>query len=227
MEHIADRAMSFGDISFDGMRQRVHTGCGGQTFRHRGHHIRIDNSNLGNIVRVNANEFPLLLNIGNNVIDRDLCCGACGRRNGNRKDCMLFRRRNAFERANVRKFRIVDDDTDRFRGIHCAAAADRNDAIRFCLLERCNAGLNVFNRRIRLDVAVNFIRKACLIQQIRHLLRDTELQKTRVGCNKRLLASAGYKRRDDVFNCAVTMIGNGVQNDTICHTVFSPLIHLK
>ena len=46
MEHIGDRAGALGDVTLDGVRQRIHTGGCSQALGHGGHHVRIDDSDF-------------------------------------------------------------------------------------------------------------------------------------------------------------------------------------
>ena len=113
MEHIRHLPGAFGDIAFNRVRQRVHTRGSRQALGHRSHHFGIDHSNDGNVVYVHADEFALLFDIRNDIINRDL--GRRARRRGNRDDGngRILRRRYAFQRTHVLEFGIGDDDARR------------------------------------------------------------------------------------------------------------------
>ena len=76
--------MALGDVALNGVGQGVHAGSCGQALGHAGHHIGVDNGDLGDVVGVHADELALLLDIGDDVVDRDLGSGAGGggHRNG-------------------------------------------------------------------------------------------------------------------------------------------------
>ena len=90
MEHVRHLPRALGGVALDGVGQRVHAGRGRQTLGHRAHHFGIDNGDDGHIVRVNADELTLALDVGDDVVYRDLGRGACGRRNGDDGDAGLL-----------------------------------------------------------------------------------------------------------------------------------------
>ena len=61
---IPEIAVTLGDVTLNGMGQRIHTGGGSQTLGHGGHHVGVDHSDLGDIIGVHADELALLLQRG-------------------------------------------------------------------------------------------------------------------------------------------------------------------
>ena len=180
MEHIGKLPCALGNIALDRMRKRIHTGCRGEPLRHRGHHIGIDDRDNGNIVRIDANEFAVFLHIGDDVVDRDLSRGSRRRRDGDGRDSLVSRYDRALEAADVLMLRIGDDDADRLCGIHRRAAADRDNAVSAGFFERGDACLNIFDRRIGLDIGINLIREARLVEQLGDFACNAEFQKVRI-----------------------------------------------
>ena len=200
MEHIGDDAVTLGDVTLNGMGQRIHTGGGSQTLGHGGHHVGVDHSDLGDIIGVHADELALLLHVGDDIVDGDLGSSTGGGGHCNGEHCVLLGGSNTFQRADVRKLGVIDDDADGLCGIHGGAAANGHDAVCTGNLEGLNAVLYVLNRRVRLDLAVNGIREADLVQKIRHLLRNAELQKVRIRANKSFFVAARLKLLRNLFN---------------------------
>ena len=180
MEHICHLPCRLRRVTLDGMCQRIHSGRCRQSLRHGGHHFRIYHSNDRHIMRIYAYKLSLSLNIRDNIVDRNLCSGTCGCRHSNDRHTRLPGRRNALQASDVLKFRICDDNADRFCRIHRRSAADCNDIVRSGFFERSHTGLHVLNRRICLDVGINLVGKPCLIQQIRYLCGYLKLNQIRV-----------------------------------------------
>ena len=82
--------MALGDVALDSVGQGVHAGSGGQTLGHAGHHIGVNDCDLGDVVGVNADELALLLDIGDNIVDGDLGSGTGGGGHGDGKDRVLL-----------------------------------------------------------------------------------------------------------------------------------------
>ena len=169
VQAIGKRPRGFGRVTFDRMREGVHTGGSGQALRHRGHHIGIDDRDVGDIVRVNANEFSLAFNIGYNIVDGRFRRGSRGCRNGDRENGSVFCRRNAFKTAYISKFGVIYDNSDGFARIHGRAAADRYHIIRARRLICGDAALDVFDRRIGLYIGIKLILYAGILKNIGNL----------------------------------------------------------
>ena len=222
MEHIGDGAVALGDIALDGMGQRVHTGSGGQALGHGSHHVGIDDCDLRDIVGIDADELALLLHVGDDVVDGDLgsSTGSGGHCNG--EHCVLLGGSNTFQRADVRKLGVIDDDADGLCGIHGGAAADGDHAVRFCGLEGSHAVLHVGDGGVGLDLAVNSIGKVCSIQQVGDFLGDAELDQVRVRADESLLVAAGGQFGNDVLDGTVAMVGDRIQNNAVSHSLYPP-----
>ncbi len=213
--------MALGDVALDSVCQSVHAGGGGQALGHGGHHIGIDHSDLGDIVGIHADELALLLHIGDDVIDGDLGSSAGGGGNSDGEHSVLLGGSNAFQRADIRKLGVIDDDADGLCGIHGGAAADGHDAVSFSSLESGHAVLHVGDGGVGLDLTVNSVGKVCSIQQIGDLLGDAELDQVGIGADECLLVAAGGQFGNDVLNGTVAMVGDGIQNDAVSHSYFS------
>ena len=217
MEHIAYCASALCNITLDSVGKRIHTGCGGKSLRHRRHHFGINNSNLGDIVYVNANKFALFLNVGDNVVDGNLggCTGGCGD-----SDCkygVFFCRCNALKTTNIGKFGVVDDNTDSLCGIHSRAAADCYDTVGSRSLVCFNAALYVFDCRVSLYVGEDFVRNRGAVKHVKNLFYYAETDKVGVGTDKGFFVASCAKLVRNFVNCARAMVRNGVKNNAVCH----------
>ena len=217
MHHIGQLPGGLCDVSFDCVGQRIHSGCGGQPLRHRGHHLRIDHGENRNIVRIDADKFPFLLLVGDNIVDRDLRGGSGRGRDGDDRNTRPGRGRAAFQRNHIGKLRIVDDDADRFRGVGRGASADRNEVVRSGRLERFHALLDNVYRGIGLHVAEDGVGKTRLIQQRGHFVRHMKFDEILVGHDKRFFEPASLNLVHDGGNGSRAEIGSLIQNHAIDH----------
>ena len=209
--------MALGDVALNGVGQGVHASGGGQALGHAGHHIRVNDCDLGDVVGVNADELALLLDIGDNIVDGDLGSGAgCGG-HGDGKDRMLLGGGYALKTADIGELRVVDDDADGLCGIHRGAAADGDDAVSLGSLKGGNAVLNILDGGVGLDLAVNSVGKTGGIQQVGDLLGDAELDQIGVRADKSLFVTAGGQLGNDILDRTVAVIRDRVQNNTTCH----------
>lgn len=76
--------------------------------------------------------------------------------------------------------RIVHNDADALARIHRGTAADGDHEIRAGSAVCVHAMLHVFNRGVRFDVRIEFIRDAVLIKEIGHFFGHAELDQIRV-----------------------------------------------
>ena len=199
------------------MGQRVHTGGGGEALGHGVHHVGIDDGDLGNVVHVHADELALALDVGDDVVDRDLGGGAGGGGHGDRKHGVVLRGRDALEGADVRELGVVDDDADSFRGIHDRAAAHGDDAVAVKGLERLDARLDILDRRVRLHVGEEGMGNALCVQNVGDLFDLAGLHDVAAGGDERALVAAIFQLIADLGDGAGAVIGDGVQYDAICH----------
>ena len=199
------------------MGQCVHTGCGSQSLGHGGHHIRIHNGNSRNIIGIHADELPLFFHICDDIVDRYFCgsAGSCRNRNGG--NGVVLRRSNTLQRTHICKFRIGNDNADRLCRVHRGAAANGNDSICSASLKSRYTLLHVLNGGIRLDLRVNRVCNAGIVQNVCHLCRHAKLQQIRICCNKQVPVAVAFYFTDDFLNRTFSMIRNVVQYNTICH----------
>ena len=193
VEHIAHCPCALGDVALDSVGQSVHACCGGQTFGHGGHHVGIDNGDHRNVVNVDADHLAVLFGVGDNIVYRDFCCSSRRGRDGDYRNALVLCRRNALKASDIGELGVLDDYADSFRGVHRGAAADSYDAVCAARLECLNAGLNVLNGRVGLDLAEHLVCDASVVQNICDFLRYAELDEVGVGCDESFLeASCGY-----------------------------------
>ena len=166
MQHIGQLPGAARNIAFNGVRQRVDAGCGFQRWRHAGHHLRIDDRHLWNIVRIDADEFTAFFFVGNDIVDGDFRCGACGSGDRDQRDAGITRRGETFKAAHVRKLRVIDNYADRFAGILRRTAADGDKIVRLSALKYLDAALHHGNGGVRHYLVVERPVKLMRIHQV-------------------------------------------------------------
>ena len=206
------------------MRQGVHTGRSGQALGHRSHHIGVNDSDIGNIVCVNANELSLALNICYNIVDCRFRSSSRSCRNGYCENGSVLGRSNSFKTADIFKFGVVDNDTDSLARIHRRAAAYRYHVIRTRRFVSRNAALDVFDGRVGFYVGINLIRHARFVKQVSHLLGNSEFNKIGVRRNKCFFETFGGNDSRNLLYRPVAVIRNCVQYKTIYHNKLPPVI---
>ena len=182
---------ALGGVAFDSVGQCIHACGSGQALGHGGHHIRIDDGDVRDIVHVHTDELALTLHIGDNVVDSSFSSSTSGGGNGDGVNGTVLGRSNTFQRANVSELRIVDDNTDGLAGVHGGATANGDHVISTGSLVRGNTRLNILDGGIGLDVGINLIGHASRIQHVGNFLGNTELQQIRIGGDKSLLITLG------------------------------------
>ena len=207
----------FGDITFNGVGEGIHTGGSGELGRHGGHHIRVNHGNIGNIVHVHADKFAFLLHIRDHIIDGGFSGSTGGGGDGNGKDRAVFGGGNTFQRADVGKFRIVDDDADSFGSVDGGAAADGNHAVCPGFLVSRHAGLDVFDGGIGLNIGIDFIGEARFVQQISDFFGNAEFDQVRIRGNKGFFETFALENARDFFDRTAAVIGYTVENKTLNH----------
>ena len=180
MEHIGHFPCSFCGVALDSVGQSVHTGGSGQSFRHGGHHLRINNCDDRHVVRVNAYEFTFSLYVGDNVVDGNLCSSTCCGRNSDDRYAGILGRCSALKASDILELRVCDDDTDGFGSIHGRTAADCDQIISAGCLESFYAVFYVFDGRVWFDVAVKLIVQSVLGQDIGYFGSNVEFYQIRV-----------------------------------------------
>ena len=199
------------------MGQGVHAGGGGEALRHGIHHLGVDDGDDGHVVRVHADELAAALQVGDDVVYRDLGGGAGGRRDGDYRHAGALGVRDALKTAHVRELGVVDDDADGLGGIHGAAAADGDYAVRARGLKSGDAGLDVLNGGVFLDIGEDLVGDALGIQQVRHLGDDAVFEDGGAAADQRLLEPAGLDLARDGADCARAVIGGLVEHDAVYH----------
>ncbi len=225
VEHIGHFPGGLGDVAFDGVGESVHAGGGGQAAGHGGHHVGVNDGDFGDVVGVDADELALLFHVGDDVVDGDFGGGAGGGRDGDGEDGVILGGSNAFKASDVREFGVVGDDADGLGGVHGGAAADSDDGVRARFGKGLAAGLDVFNGRVGLDLAEEGIGDTGGVEDVAYLFGDAELHKVGVRAEKNLFAAAAGEFIGDLGDRALAVVGNGVQNDTVCHEYFLLVFH--
>ena len=72
---------------------------------------------------------------------------------------------------------------------------------------------------VGLNVAVNAVGVAGCVQQIGDLAGHAELDQVGVGADEGLLIAAGGELGKNVLDGALAVVGDGVEDDTVCHVV--------
>ena len=152
MEHICHFPCSFCRISLNCMCQCIHTGRCSQSFWHGRHHFRIDNRNDRHIMRIYAYKFTFSLYVCDNVIDRNLRRCTCCRRNCDDRYTRVLCRCHTFETSHILKFRICDNNADRFGSIHRRTASNCDQIICAGIFKRLNTMLYIFDGRIWFNI---------------------------------------------------------------------------
>ena len=168
-------------------------------------------------MNVYANHLSVLLYVGDNVVDGNLCGSTCRGGNSDNGGALILGGSNALKASNVCKLGVLDDDTDRLRGIHRGAATDGYKAVCTALLECFHAGLHVLDRGVGLNVAIKLVCDLCRIQNVGYLLGYRELNKIGVGAYKRLLEASCLDFGCDLLDRALAVIAGFVQYKSVCH----------
>ena len=109
-------------------------------------------------------------------------------------------------------------------GLACLSRGALSPAAKeFVSLESRHAVLHVLDGGVGLDLAVQGIGKTGSLQQVGDFLGDAELDQIRVRADESLFVAAGGQFGNDVLDSAVAVVRDRVQNNTICHRIFSPL----
>ena len=218
VEHIGQLPGALGDVALDGVGQGVHAGGGGKALRHGCHHVRVHNGHHGDVVGVHADKLPVLLHVGDDVVDGDLRGGAGGGGHSDDGQAGVLGGGGAFQRANVSVLRVGDDDADSLGGIHGGAAANGDDAVGPSLLAGLHAVLYILNGGVGLDLRIDLISDASLVQHVGDLLGDAKLQQVGVGADQGLFQSPGLHLSGNLLDGSLAVIGCLIQDKTVCHT---------
>ena len=218
MEHVGELPRGLGGVALDGVRERVHAGGGGEARGHAGHHVRVDDGDLGRVIGVDAHELADLLRVSDHVVDGDLGRGAGGGGHGDGEDGVLLGVGHALERAHVGELRVLDDDADGLGGVHRGAAADGDDRVGLGVLEGLDAVGHVLDGGVGLDLGVEAPVDPGLGEQVGDLGGDAELHEVGVGGHEDLLEAATLKLAGNLLDGARAMVGDGVEYDAVdCH----------
>ena len=104
------------------------------------------------------------------------------------------------------------------------AAADGHHAVGAGSLERSDAVLHILNGGVRFNVAENRVGKPGGVEQVRDLFRHAEFDQIRVRTDKRFFVPAGGELRDNVFDGAMAMVRNRIEDNTVSHNKIQLLL---
>ena len=217
VHHIGHFPSGFGDVAFDCVGERVHACWSGEFCWHWHHHVGVNESDERNVVNINADEFALCLNIGDNIVDCDFCrrsrsCGNCENRKAG-----VFSRRNSFKASHIGKFGVRHDDSDSLCRVHWRAAANRNDVIRASLFASRNSSRHIFDRRIWFDFWINFVSKPRLVQNIGDFLCNAELNQIWISADESLFPAVRLRLVHDFVDCTFSVVRCLIKCDSVCH----------
>ena len=210
MEHICHFPCSFCGVTFDCMSQCIHTGRSSQSFRHRGHHFRINNCDDRHIMWINTHEFTFLFYICDNVVDSNLCCGTCCCRNCDDRYTRILCRRGTFQASYIFKLRVCDDDTDCFCSIHRGTTTDCNDIICTGILECSHTILYILDSWVRFDVRINFVLQTFFCKNICYFACHIKFNQVRVRTYKSFFECMSLCLICNLSNCACSMIRSSI-----------------
>ena len=185
---------------------------------HAGHHIRVNDCDLGDVVGVNADELADLVRVGDHVVDGDLGRGAGGGGHGNGEGGVLLGGGDALKAGNVGKLGVLDDDADALAGVHGGAAADGDHHVSAGGLVRLDAVLDVLDGGVGLDLRVEGPGDAGGIELVGDLGGHAKLDEVGVGAHEGLLVAAARNLARDLLDCTLAVIADGVENEAVdCH----------
>ena len=217
VEHVGELPGTLGGVAFDGVGQGVHAGSGGETGRHRSHHVGVDDGDLGGVIGVDAHELADLLGVGDDVVDGHLGGGTGGRRHGDGEHGVVLGGSNALEATDIGKLGVVDDDADSLGSVHRGAATDGHDSVSLGGLEGLDAVLDVLDGGVGLDLGVETPSDAGGVELVGHLSGNAKLDQIGIGADEDLLVAATLELAGDLLDGAGAMVRNSVENETISH----------
>ena len=214
-EHVAHGPCAGCDISFDGVRQRIHSRCSREPPGHRIHQFAIDDRTHRDVVRIDADHLAARLLVRNDIVDRHLGRRTRCRGNGKGRHGTMARGRRTFERTHIGKFGIVDDDAHRLGRVDRRTAAQRHHEIGPRSLERLDTLLHVADRGIRLDLAVNLIGDSRFGEHLFDFGRHTETDQLLVRYQQRLAEAAFAGLPGNRTAASGTVVRGFIQYDSV------------
>jgi len=161
-------------------------------------------------MRVDADEFAAFLLVGNNIVNGGFGRGSGSRRNCNDRHALVFCRRHAFQRNNVGKFGVVDDNAYAFGRILRRTAADGDHVVGAGFSEGFHAGLNHFDARIGFDFVKNLVSHLVGVQNVGHFFNYLKLYQIGVGNNQCFFETSAFDFRHNLVNGAVPVVAGFV-----------------
>ena len=155
---------SGGDISFDGVRQRIHARCGREARRHALHEDRVVDSDLRRDAPVEDGHLDLAARIRDDAETRDLGSRAGRRVDGHQRDHLVL--------GDVDALVVVDlaavgcNEADGLGAVVRRTAAEGDDAVTALLFEGLDASHDILVRRVRLSTAEDVSRQALVLEDL-------------------------------------------------------------
>ena len=200
------------------MGESVHAGGSGEAGGHGGHHVGVDDGDLGDVVGVNADELADLVRVGDYVVDGDLSGGAGRGRDGDGERGVLLGGSDALEAGHVGKLGVLDDDADALAGVHGGAAADGNHHVSAGGLVGLDAILDVLDGGVGLDLRVEGPGDAGGVELVGDLGGHAKLDEVGVGADEGLLVAAAGNLARDLLDGTLAVIADGVEYEAVdCH----------
>ena len=178
-------------------------------------------------MHIYAHHFAVFLRVGDHIVDGDLggCTGSGG--NGDDRHGLLGGGRYALQGDYIAEFRVLNDNTDGFGGVHRGAAANGDDAVCAAGLKGGHAGLHILHRGVGLDFAVDFIVNAGILQHIGHFLRYIKFNQVRVRAHKALFEPAAFHFTGDLLDRTGAVVTGLIQYKSVCHNKLPLLIEIS
>ena len=138
---------------------------------------------------------------------------------------MILRGSDTLKGQNIREFRVCDDDADGLGRVHGRAAADGDNGISAGSLEGSHPVLDILDRGVGLDLGVDAVSDARLVEKVRDFCRDTELDEVGIGADEDLREALTLSDAGNLLYGPLAMVGYGVQYDSVCHVFSFPPLH--
>ena len=180
---VGHRVIALGNVSLQGMGERVHARLGRNPRREAVGQLRVAQGHAGHQPGREKDDLPIRGSHGDDSRTGDL--GARARRGRNRHQ----RRQSAGDLrvsteevvVDLHRLVVVDPYLDRLGGVHRAAAAEGDQGVRVMALEHLGAGIHLSIDRVGRDVAEQNGLQATRPEHLHRPLRDLGLGQTTVG----------------------------------------------
>ena len=224
IERISQFPGSQGGVTLDGVGKGVHTGSGGQALGHGAHHVGVNHSHHGDVVRVHAHELAALGLIGNHVVDGGLSSGAGGGSHSNHGHALVLGGGKTLQAHHIGELGVVDDDADSLGCVLGRTTTDGNHIISTGGLESLHTGGHHIHAGVGLHLVVNLVCATGGVQQSGHLGNHAELHQISIGHNQSLGETTALHFGHNSLHSTVAVVARLVQNKAFCgHAATIPI----